>query len=685
MTATPSAPSAPPDSGASGLPPDGSQSGSRTRRRAAWAAALVPAALVLVDILVDKRTGMPAWAWSEWKVYLVGLLWSLSFWAALLIWGAWVVRLAGHRRVAAFVLAGLFGLWIGFAYFASYKYLSDMYHLPNVHILQFTLYESANAWELTKEVLRWWHAPLIGAGLFLSAWLLGNSLHTAAVGLHSVRALWRRLLHFGATAVLAGLSILALGWHRYQDPLPWDANWHRMFFQYGLMLGGNTTNLRVAQRNPLPAHPGKPRHNVLVILNESLRADAVLPQVKLWEGFADTLSPRMLRRVMSDSQYRVFTRAYANAGATNASVPSLATGLPPEAGTYDYHRHPTFWNYAKSLGYRTFLFTPQDWRWEHFDEYFIDRDLDHAVHRRDFPQPLVNDLGVDDGLVVDSLLGYLRRTPRNRPFFGVIQFNITHPPFYGGAVTSPMPILSRERYRPTMDLLDRYQDRLLSALDSLGLLDSTLIVYTADHGENIRSRNLGRLGSFYDESLRVPFWIKPPKDSAWIEAHAAKLARLGAWTDRVVQNLDILPTLLDFWDLPVRSPWGAYAGRSLFGPGADSVRVTGAQNTGEIRAWSPEGCFVLRPPMKLVLANHTPPQLFDIDQDPGEQVNLWDNDSLRAANLPWISAYLRAEKGRVDLCRRLGENCPDELRTGIAAVTRKGPDTGEVAVGKAKP
>lgn len=633
---------------------------------------LLPAALLLFESLVEKRAVMPAWGWTEWKVFLVGSLWSFSFWASLMVWGAWWTWKGGHKRRVAWGLAGLFVVWVGFAYFASYKYLSDMYHLPNVHILQFTLYESGNAWALAKEVLSWWHLAAAVTGVALLAWFLGNRFLALGLWLQAMSALPRRIMLAALSLSFLGLSVLTLGWHRYQDPLPWDANWHRMFFQYGLMIGGNTTNLRMAHRTPIPVQPIKPRHNVLVILNESLRADAILPQVHLWEGFADTLSPRMVKRLASDSQYRVFTRAYANAGATNASVPSLATGLPPEASTYDFHRHPTLWNYAKSLGYHTFLFTPQDWRWEHFDEFFLDRDVDDGVHRRHFAaHPLVNDLGIDDGLVVDSLLEYLEKSPRGRPFFGIIQFNVTHPPFYGGPATSPMPILTRERYRPTLELLDTYQERLLAGLERLGLMDSTLIIYTADHGENIRSRNLGRLGSFYDESLRVPFWIKPPRDSAWAAARPDRLANLKAWSGQVVQNLDILPTVLDFWEQPVRSPWGPYAGSSLFGAGADSARILGAQNTGEIRAWSPEGCFVLKYPIKLVMSNHTPPQLFNLEQDPDEQRNLWSDDSLRSANQPWMGAYLKALPGRKDLCRRLQRNCPEELLnpSGATAIT----------------
>lgn len=630
-------------------------------RRAAFGILLIPFVLLALEFFLEKGAVVHGWGWPEWKVFLTGEVWSLLFWINLLAWGAWIAWKFQRRRAVIFALAAAFGVWQFFAYFATYKYLKDMYHVPNVHILEFTLYEWRNAWVLAKDFLHWWH--LAAALVFLagfSKWF-GESLSALAPWIASLKP-WKRRASLGAgAAALAALSVVTLGWHRYQDPLPWDANWNRMFWQYGVMLQGNTTNLQIANRARLPRHERRPRHNVLVILNESLRADALYPGVRMLDGFSDTLSPKILRRVTSDSLYYLFPEARSNAGATNVSVPSLATGLPPEASTYDFHRYQTLWNYGKSMGYRTFVFTPQDWRWEHFDEFFLDKDVDAAAHRRHFAAPLANDLGIDDGLVVDSLLHYLS-DHRGEPFFGMIQFNITHPPFYGGPESVKLPPYTHERFRESVRLLDDYTERLLAGLEKLGLYDSTFIVYTSDHGENIRSRNLSRQGCFYDDALRVPFWIKPPRDPHWLAARADALENLRAWTRRPVENLDILPTLLDFMGLPVRTPWGGpFAGASLLGPHADSTRIMSAQNTCDIRAWSPEGCFVLKSPIKLVMANHTPPQLFDLSRDPLEQHNLWDVDSVRRANEPWLIHYVQAMRGREDLCRRLKRNCPEEF------------------------
>ncbi len=621
-----------------------------------------PIILKTFEFLVQQNGVWQTWGWPEWKVFLTGQLWSLLFWVSTFAWGGWWVWKGGHRRRVAWVYATLLTVWIFLSYFVSYKYLKDMYHLPNVHVLEFTLHEGRDSWVLARDTLSWWHIPLASAFIFMLVFWLAKHFVNLASAMEAMR-FWRRMIFLSVLAIgLSVSSVMVLGWHRFQDPLPWDANWDRAFFQYGLMMGGNKTNLQTADRVKLPATKRPWNHNVLIIVHESLRADAVLPQIHLLNGFfGDTLSPRIFSRLQDTTLYSIFLKAYSNSSATNVSLPSLMTGLPPEASTYDFHRLPTLWNIAKTLGYHTLLFSSQDWRWEHFDEFFLDRSVDQGVYRRHFPTaPLVNDLGVDDKLVVDSLLSYLDKAPRDKPFFGVIQFNGTHAPFYGGPASLSMPFYSRERFRSSVQLLDENTDRLLAGLEREGFYDSTLIIYTSDHGENIRSRSIPRIGNFYDDTHRVPFWIKWPRDPAWLAGHKIWFEDLKQWANRPIQNLDILPTLVDYWGLLNQQPFqGKYEGGSLLRPVQD--RILSGQNTGEIRAWIPEGCYVFHPPIKLVLSNLEPPRLFDLSKDSLEEYNLWDSIAIRDANIPWLRQYFHASKGREELCRRLGKNCPVEF------------------------
>jgi arylsulfatase A-like enzyme len=58
--------------------------------------------------------------------------------------------------------------------------------------------------------------------------------------------------------------------------------------------------------------------------------------------------------------------------------------------------------------------------------------------------------------------------------------------------------------------LDENVGRLLAALEELGQLENTIVVYTADHGCHFRTRNLEYKRSCHDASLRIPLVVWGP-------------------------------------------------------------------------------------------------------------------------------------------------------------------------------
>lgn len=86
----------------------------------------------------------------------------------------------------------------------------------------------------------------------------------------------------------------------------------------------------------------------------------------------------------------------------------------------------------------------------------------------------------------------------------------------------------------------------IDALEKLGLLDDTLIILTADHGEELMERgHVGHCscnlkGTLYDESIRVPLIMRYPKrlPSACV-------------VDRQVSHIDIMPTVLNLLGIPL--------------------------------------------------------------------------------------------------------------------------------------
>jgi hypothetical protein len=620
----------------------------------------IPLLLVAADIFVDKGGDFLAWGAPQWKVWCTGFLWDLSAWAAFMVALAALRRSArpGVRRAAAWLCVASAAVH-SLAIAISAGYHAVFHHLPNIHALEFAINEWRNAWGMFQDAL---DAKVL-AWFALSVPAL-SWLHLAALRRWSarfdIRPTWPRRAAIAAPFLVAlGVSSFALGWHRFQEPLPLGAAWSRVFFQYGLQAFGNRTDLQRPVRMEIPPPQRTPApFNILVILHESLRSDALTRAKPALMGAidAEAVAPRSLRW-QSDSLTWVFPLARANATATAVSVSSWTTGVPPWGSTYRLHRSPTIFDAAHALGRRTFLVTAQDWHWWHLDEFFFGPSLQRIADRSAFDAPRVNDVGVDDALLVDRLAEFASES--KTPFTAILQFNGTHGPYWVGPHGPDLPLSSRERYLAAVRYVDSVQDACLARLESLGILENTLVIVFSDHAESLNQREIARINDFHEEAVRVPFWIRLPRtglDIASVRPH------LDAWTSRAVDLLDVAPTLLDAMgfdrDHVARS---LHAGSSLIAPPPDTERVLGGQSTGDVRSWDIEGCFVLRGPMKFTIHGKIGPRLHDLSVDPLETTDLWTDPVKRAAALSWLRPAF-AEPGRAALCRRAGVDCPEELR-----------------------
>jgi arylsulfatase A-like enzyme len=74
--------------------------------------------------------------------------------------------------------------------------------------------------------------------------------------------------------------------------------------------------------------------------------------------------------------------------------------------------------------------------------------------------------------------------------------------------------------------------RLLAAIDDGRGADETLVVYTSDHGNHFRTRNVDYKRSCHDASIRVPLVLRGPG------------FRGGVRCDSIVSLLDLVPTLV---------------------------------------------------------------------------------------------------------------------------------------------
>jgi len=117
---------------------------------------------------------------------------------------------------------------------------------------------------------------------------------------------------------------------------------------------------------------------------------------------------------------------------------------------------------------------------------------------------------------------------------------------------------------------DALLGRLLDRMESSGLLDSALLVVTADHGEGIAPKaHWRRLDDRNAADLAwVPLFVKTPNQ------------RAGAVDRRNEEHVDLLPSVADLLDLDL--PWPV-DGRTLYGPPRDPATKTFYDDPGHPR------------------------------------------------------------------------------------------------------
>ena len=208
---------------------------------------------------------------------------------------------------------------------------------------------------------------------------------------------------------------------------------------------------------------------------------------------------------------------------------------------------------------------------------------------------------------------------------------------------------------------------ILDALEDYGLTDATRVIYTSDHGDNLGARGLWGKSNLYEESTKIPMIIAGP------QVPSGKVCRTP------VSLVDCYPTILQGLGIPLHDEERKLPGRSLFewiqGP-EDPERVV----LSEYHAvGSVSGAYMLRKGrFKYHYYVGLPPELFDLDSDPEETVDL-ANDSNYAPILSNLEQVLRqyldpeaadaqAKADQAELVRQFGGR-DKALRTGTKGAT----------------
>ncbi len=304
-----------------------------------------------------------------------------------------------------------------------------------------------------------------------------------------------------------------------------------------------------------------PRPNVLLISIDSLRADHLHCY-----GYPRATSPAI------DALARDGVRFATAVAPTSWTLPShvtLLSGLPPvRHGVIDHDRQiapetPLLAEVLRHTGYATAGFVAGAYLhstfgfargFEHYDDETVMEKPDHRVQKKNTSQ--------ESYAVTRAWLEQWQRERPDDPFFVFLHLWDVHydfkptPPYdrmfdpdYRGTVTgfhfmdSPLvhPGMSRRDlehlialYDGEIRLTDEYIGHLVTLLREMDVLDDTIIVITADHGEEFFEHgHKGHRNNLYDETLLVPLIV-----------HYPRRVPAGVVVEGQVRLMDVAPTIL---------------------------------------------------------------------------------------------------------------------------------------------
>jgi len=303
---------------------------------------------------------------------------------------------------------------------------------------------------------------------------------------------------------------------------------------------------------PLFPEGARPK-NVLLIVLESTAAEFFGVQGSQWPTTPNLVGLAARHGV-------VFENVYAQAAASCKSLVALNHSTYPRPDWLLIVRdHPDFdvpalpW-VLRERGYRTCYAHSGYWSWQGRDRFLLARGVERLIDASQMPSERINSWGINDEAMYQGVLDWIDAEP-DRPFFAFAYTNETHHPYVTPQKPHDFAVDDEEfgRYLNSVRGADEKIAWLLGELDRRGLLDSTLVAITADHGESFGQHNQWTHAfGVYEQTVHVPLVLLHPA--------LAELPRRSAMIGR---HIDIAPTLLDALAIPAPAEW---QGRSLLRP-----------------------------------------------------------------------------------------------------------------------
>ncbi len=400
--------------------------------------------------------------------------------------------------------------------------------------------------------------------------------------------------------------------------------------------GGLRQGMSLRTPAALPPLHSSHRPNVILVLTESVRADAVCsdPPPSCHARFLDEVVPDRIPLGKLTSQ----------TPNTFSACMVLWTGLTPHADFRAAHSAPLLWELAHAVGYRTAYVTSQNPRYEDFGTFVSRAGIDIKITATELGGMGQEQLGAPDERATEEMVRFVRSVDATTPYFAVLHLSNTHAPYrvdpalepFSPHSTDPLGSVGafRNHYQNAVLLQERTVAAFLREIRALPSWDDTAVVFLSDHGEQFREHGgLYHNHSLFDEELRVPGWFAA--GSRAVDPDRVLALRSYAGVRTYMQDVhETLVDLLGLEDARGTLPLAALVtGRSLLRvrpPGAGTIALLATATS----VWEPDDARFGAAQDDLVLIGAPGGwACFDTARDPRERSPLHPAacDGLRAA------------------------------------------------------
>ncbi len=321
-------------------------------------------------------------------------------------------------------------------------------------------------------------------------------------------------------------------------------------------------------RTPMVCTPPKKPKNIVMIVLDTWRYDALTARI----------TPNIYRFAQKNLK---FNYHWSGGNCTQPGIFSLFYALPPTYWTAMDKQDvgPVFIDQLEKAGYEMEILASATLRFPAFDRTVFSKIVDLKT------QMAGKSAIARDKTITQQFTDFLNQRDRKKPFFGFLFYDTAHNYCDGGSTanqlpfqpavgqckrfsltknTDPRPYLNR--YHNAVHYIDQEVGQVLQQLKRKRLLKDTIVIITADHGEEFDDEKLNywsHASAYTSYQLHVPMII------AW----PGKLPNNYSY---LTTNYDVVPTLMKRV-LNCKNAMSSYSvGHSMFVPGDRPFIIAGS-------------------------------------------------------------------------------------------------------------